>query len=105
MPLDAIPEQMPWDEALRLTKILAADSTSQVGTAFLGWDAPRSREWFLLADTIDVIRAQHSKKRPKPYPRPGDSSRKRLGGTKHSQTAVLAALAARAPRPEGGEHD
>lgn len=61
---------MPWAEAIRLIGVLASDPSSHVCASINRWDAPRSREWFLLADLFDVTLASVSKKTPKPYPRP-----------------------------------
>ena len=63
---------MTWGEALRLTRILTADGSSQVGATVGGWEYPLSREAQILADTHDAFAAANFKK-PKPYPRPWDA--------------------------------
>lgn len=86
---------MGWDEALRLTKLLAKDPSSQVCAALAGWQAPYSHEAHILADLYDLARRRWAKGTPKPRKRPTDPAPKRLGAPGQSQTKVLAALAAR----------
>lgn len=83
---------MTWGEAVRLARILSSDPASMICAAASGWDAPRSREWLLLADLFDAYGVVHFKK-PKPYPRPfmGEGSR-RFGKTKLSRAEVVAIL-------------
>lgn len=67
---------MSWGEAVRLTKVLAADSSSQVGAALSGWDSPVPRDALILMDLFDLTHeiawAQGGGKgrRPAAYPRP-----------------------------------
>jgi hypothetical protein len=85
---------MTYGEAMRLTQRLAHDPASQVCAALSEWDAPRSHEWLLLADTYDAtVQANFkgAKPYPRPYPEPGTTRR---GHTKRSRAEVLAILAA-----------
>lgn len=61
---------MSWREAWNLVGVLARDSSSQVGAAMAGWEAPRSAEWLILADLYDLQHQSKAKRTPKPYPRP-----------------------------------
>ena len=72
LPLSVVGDTMSWGEALRLTRILSQDGSSQVGAAVGGWEYPLSREAQILADTHDAFAAANFKK-PKPYPRPWDA--------------------------------
>lgn len=99
--VEAIPDEMPWDEALRLTQVLAQDTSSHVGAALAGWQSPWPREAFLLADLFDLMHRVNSKSKPKPYPRPTDARPVRLGRP-GSQRSVRAALRARGHNIEGG---
>lgn len=90
---------MSWGEAIRLTRVLSADPSSQVGAAINEWTAPVPREWLVLADLYDLL--QHvnvdPKKRShvKPYPRPfRDPNSRRRGRTTKTRAEVLAILRA-----------
>lgn len=61
---------VPLNELWHLVVILLKDPSSWLHAATAGWDFPVSREWFVLADMVDVLVASHSNRRPKPYPRP-----------------------------------
>lgn len=84
---------MSYGEALRLTGILLRDPSSQVAAAREGWDGPRSREWFVLADLFDLTYRAHVKD-PPPYPRPGGRQHDgiRRGKTNMTRAAVIAVL-------------
>ena len=82
---------MTYGEAYRLTVILSADPATALAAAVNEWDAPRSREWFLLADNFDLMAKGFGFKRPKPYPRPGTGPRKR-GRTNMTRAQVVAVL-------------
>jgi hypothetical protein len=70
LPLDVVgTDEMSWGEALRLTKILTADGSSQVGAAVGQWEYPLTREAQILMDLIDSHVAANFKN-AKPYPRP-----------------------------------
>lgn len=88
---------MPYGEAIRLTRILAADPASQVSAALGEWDYPASREWLLMAHLYDLTQHVNTdpKKRSqvKPYPRPyRDPNSKRRGRTTKSRAEVIAIL-------------
>lgn len=70
---------MGWGEAIRLTHVLLRDPASHIHAAAARWKHPATREFFLLADIFDAA-AQHTYKKPKPYPRPyPDGSKKTFG--------------------------
>lgn len=62
---------MGWSEAVRLTRILVSDTSSQVGAAVRGWDYPIDRADESVRGLIDLFAKAHFK-RPDPYPRPWD---------------------------------
>lgn len=95
---------MSYGEAGRLAAILMADPSSQVAAAREGWDAPRSREWFVMVDLFDLTHRSLSKN-PKPYPRPNApaESGMRRGRTTLSREAVVAILNAHGHSFPGGE--
>lgn len=83
---------MTWAEAVNLTGVLSADTTSMVCSAALGWDSPRSRDWLVLADLYDAF-ARANFKSPKPYPRPFSSvETRRFGSTRLDRSEVVALL-------------
>ena len=53
-PASDIGTAYPWDESLRLVKILRADPSSMIAAAFEGWDHPISREALVLMDLYDL---------------------------------------------------
>lgn len=61
---------VPLYELWHLVTMLMKDPASRLHAATGGWDFPASREWFVLADMVDVLVAGKSARRPKPYPRP-----------------------------------
>lgn len=87
---------MTWGEALRLTKILGVDPSSQVGAAFQGWAFALSRETAAVLDLFDLQNKAQSKQKPKPHPaRPwATDTTKRIAKPSVSQADVRAALAA-----------
>ena len=104
---------MSWGEALRLTRILSLDGSSQVGIAIGGWDYPASREAQILMDLIDSHAAANFKN-PKPYPRPWSTTtpqqtgviktRGDAGGrTQREVIAELNALGHHLPMPDDDE--
>lgn len=70
---------MGWGEALRMTKILAEDVSSQVGAALRGWPYPIERADAVLRDLFDKY-LESNFKRPQPYPRPWHPQPKTIGG-------------------------
>lgn len=85
---------MTWGEAVRLARVLAGDPSSHVATALADIDAPRSREWLLLADTFDLLHTANAKRRPPPYPRPGDKPRRHGDTAGRTPQEVLTILRA-----------
>lgn len=83
---------MPWDEAIRLTKILINDPTAQVAAAMSEWDHTIDRTTLAVLDLFDlqhqIAWTQGGKKGQSPKPHPGrpfkrqqpDTTR-RLGNT------------------------
>jgi hypothetical protein len=91
MPLTTVGSVMAWGEAVRLAQVLMRDPASHVCAAINGWESPRSREWFIIADLFDLTHAVNSKRQPKPYPRPGDIPQ-HFGKTDLSNDQVFAVL-------------
>lgn len=69
---------MGWGEAFRLTQVLIADTSSQVGAAVRGWQYPMERSDVVLRDLFDKYTQSHFK-RPPAYPRPWDPQPKKMG--------------------------
>lgn len=92
--------RMTWREAWSLTEALAIDPSSHVYAALAGWDYPWSRESFVLADLIDVLRRVNMRKGSKfvPYPRPSSKSRVRSRKPQISQAELKKLLKARGPQ-------
>jgi hypothetical protein len=87
---------MGWGEAWRLTKLLLTDPSSQLAASVAGWPHPWPREAFVLADLYDLLhKVNAGKRKPKPYPRPGDKRHKRFGRATRPQQEIRAALLAR----------
>lgn len=95
---------MSWREAWNLVAVLVKDSSSQVGAALAGWDAPRSVEWLLFADLYDLQHASKAKRKPKPYPRPipDKASTRRIGKTKLGRADAIRLLNSHSPIRETG---
>lgn len=92
-PLRVIGRSMSWGEALRLTRILSAETDSQVGAAIAGWSHPASRLDLTLRDLYDLQHQSKAKKRPKPYPRPWpDKTSRRFGRTRMTVAELRAVL-------------
>lgn len=70
LPLDAIPGEMHWGEAVRLTGILRADPSSMLAASMEGWAYPVSREAIALARLYDLEYAKTGAKKREPYPMP-----------------------------------
>lgn len=89
LPAESIGGEMPWDEAVRLVRILRADPSSQIAAAIEGWDYPLSREGWQMADLIDVQGASKAGKKWKAYTRPikaADGSEKKRRGNAAGRT-------------------
>lgn len=85
---------MTWGEAIRLTRILSADPSSQVCTAVNGWSYPFSREAIVLADLYDLQHASKARRKPQPYSRPwrDRSSTRTKPDADLTQAEIIAAL-------------
>lgn len=81
--LSDIPSVMDWGEAWRLTKILAADPSSQVCAGLAGWTHPISREDMVLRALFDLTHKVNAKnpKAVKPMQRPWDPQPRKYGTT------------------------
>jgi hypothetical protein len=86
-------KRMPWGEALRLTRILAGDPSSQIAASVAEWEHPISREDMTLRDIFDLQHKAAGAKRPKPYPRPWpDKTKRTFGGGTRMTVAELRAI-------------
>lgn len=87
-----------YDEAFLLVQSLMSDPSSWLYAALVDWDYPVSREWLILADHFDLTHSAHSKRRPKPHPRPWpDTATRKVGaGSAVSATVLMERL-----RPDG----
>ena len=101
---------MTWGEALRLTRILSLDGSSQVGAAVGAWSYPMSREAMWLADLYDLMHQVNSDKRVKPTARPWDVNNAqpgRVGDTggrsRREIVAHLNSLGHHLPMPDDDE--
>ena len=104
---------MSWGEALRLTRVLSLDGSSQVGAAVGGWEHPAGLEARVLMDLIDS-HAHANFKKPNMYPRPWPAAKPQgvtrigdAGGrTRLEVVRQLNALGHHLPEPdepEGGD--
>ena len=70
---------VPWDEVVYLVAVLLRDPTSWLQTSVNKWDHPITYDWAAQVATYDLLAQVHSKRKPKPYPRPwknGNATRK-----------------------------
>jgi len=72
-------------ELVDLVDALLRDPSSRLQAAVAGWEFPVSREWLALVDLFDLQQAKASRRKPKPYPRPFDKSKTRIGGKKSAR--------------------
>lgn len=70
-------------ELVDLIDGLMHDPSSRLHAVVAGWDYPATREWMALVDLYDLQHAKASKRKPKPYPRPFDKAKTRIGGKNH----------------------
>ena len=73
---------MGWGEALRLTRLLAADPSSHVAAAVGGWQFPASREYLAAKTAVDNYVAVKTAKRGaklSQLPSPWDKPPERIG--------------------------
>lgn len=79
---ESVPDDIGWDEALDLVRVLRSDPSSMLAAAIEGWDYPLSRTDAILADMWDLSYAKAGAKKSERYPRPyktSDSTSKRRG--------------------------
>lgn len=71
---------VPWDEVISLVAVLLRDPSSWLQTAKNGWSHPIDYNWTIQAATYDLLAQVHSKRKPKPWPRPfKDAENRRVG--------------------------
>jgi hypothetical protein len=65
-----VPDEIGWDEALRLVRIIRSDPSSALAAEIEGWSHPVSRLEVVLMDLWDLTAAAAtSKGKPPRYPR------------------------------------
>jgi len=67
---ESVPDDIGWDEALDLIRVLRADPSTMLAASVEGWDYPMDRLAWMLADLIDVQGSSMAGKKWKAYPRP-----------------------------------
>ena len=72
---------VPWVEVVYLVAVLLRDPSSWLQVSFNGWHHPVSYEWATHAATYDLLAQVHSKRKPKPYPRPWPNAHNARKGT------------------------
>jgi len=70
---------VPWNEVVYLVAVLLRDPSSWLQTSTNKWAHPVSYEWAAQAATYDLLAQVHSKRKPKPYPRPWSNGQGRKG--------------------------
>lgn len=82
---------VPWDEVTYLVAVLLRDPTSWLQTAKNDWAHPIDYSWTVAAATYDLLAQVHSKRKPKPWPRPWkDPDTRRIGKqTRKDARAIL----------------
>lgn len=94
---------MRYGEAWRMFLILRDDPSSQVGAALGEFEYAMNREAMILADVFDLLaRANTPPKapKPKPYPRPWNANKRRVGKTDLSPDEAREVLATQFGKPE-----
>ena len=94
----SMPDEVGWDEGIRLVRILGGDPSSQIAAAMNEWPHPVSHTDVILMDLWDMTAAAAhagSKKQPPKYPRvwkvKGDTFRRgnAAGRTPEQVMAIL----------------
>lgn len=70
-------ERVSYEEAALLVDLMAQDPETWIHAKIAGWKFPTTRAALILADSYDLLVAVNStkkNKRPKPYPRPWETS-------------------------------
>lgn len=83
-----------WSEVVYLVAVLLRDPTSWLQTSINQWNHPITYDWAAIVATYDMLAQVHSKRKPKPYPRPwgkGDGQKRK--GTVRSDARELLAKA------------
>ena len=91
--LDDLGKTVPWTEVVYLVAVLIRDPSSWLQTSINDWHHPISYEWAALAATYDLHAQVHSKRKPKPYPRPwkdGQAGTTRKGKPRADARDILA---------------
>jgi hypothetical protein len=91
--LDDIGTTLPWGEVLLLLNVLLRDPSSWLQTSVSKWHHPVTYEWATTAATYDLLAQVHSKRKPKPYPRPwmtGANNKGRKGTLRKDAREILA---------------
>lgn len=95
---ESVPDDIGWDEAIDLVRVLRTDPSSMLAASVEKWDYPFSRTEVILADIWDLSHAKAGPKKPERYPRPfktPDASTKRHGNAAgRSREQVVAILRA-----------
>lgn len=82
---------VPWDEVVYLVAVLLRDPTSWLQTSVNQWDHPITYDWAAQVATYDLLAQVHSKRKPKPYPRPWkQANAKRTGTARRDAKQILA---------------
>lgn len=91
---DVVPDEIGWDEALDLVRLLRKDPSSQLAASIEGWDYPFERVGWVLAHMNDVFEAAHLKKPSGYNPRPVKAKDKwrRFGNTGNRTRAEVVAI-------------
>lgn len=65
---------MTWGEAVRITRLIAKDSSSHLAAAISGWQHPVTREWFVLWGihwaTVQKFKQPEKLRLPLPWDKP-----------------------------------
>lgn len=77
--ISAIPDDMSWGEASRLTTILIGDPSSRLGATLAGWQYPTTREDLTLRSLFDLQGRSKYGRKHATHPRPWDPQSKRFG--------------------------
>jgi hypothetical protein len=93
--LDDLGTTVPWHEVVYLVSVLVRDPSSWLQTSLNGWHHPVSYEWAALAATYDLHAQVHSKRKPKPYPRPWSGDTEKRKGTVRTDARDILARARR----------
>lgn len=90
--LDDFGVTVSWLEIWYLVSVLLRDPSSWLATSVQNWHHPVSYEWAALAATYDLHAQVHSKRKPKPYPRPwaDAGAGKRKGTARKDAREILA---------------